>query len=565
MTIGVVMLVHTAFDRAAQVARHWALNGCPVVIHVDKRVEAPEYQGFANSLSDLSNVKFCDRHLCEWGTWSLVQATQNASELLLKDFADVQRVFLTSGSCLPLRPISELMEYLAVHPHTDFIESATTDDVPWTVGGLDQERFTLRFPFSWKKQRFLFDRYVKLQRKIGFRRKIPDGIEPHMGSQWWCLTRETLEKILQNPRRAEFDRYFSKVWIPDESYFQTMARLYSENIQSRSLTLAKFDFQGKPYIFYDDHLALLRRSNCFIARKTWHSAELLYDTFLNGGNRALGSEPNPGKIGRLFNNAAEQRVRGRRGLFMQSRFPKYVWNHGLTTAPYSVFEGFTELFEGFEPWLAKTAGTKVHGHLYDKNRVIFTDGQAHFSGAMSDSAILRDYNPAAFLSNLIWNTRGERQCFQFGPADNQEISWDIVTDPNAQISVITGAWIVPLFHSNRHFSELRTEAARLQKIESKHLKILRAPSAKARIRIWSLADFIEAPAENLQTVIDEMSVPGNRKIVPNPKLKDLTGLSQFLQNLKNQGMHPWVTGEFLVDENTDAEILKPRRPYLVTK
>ena len=31
-TLGVVMLCHAALDRAAQLARHWASHGCPVVI-----------------------------------------------------------------------------------------------------------------------------------------------------------------------------------------------------------------------------------------------------------------------------------------------------------------------------------------------------------------------------------------------------------------------------------------------------------------------------------------------------------------------------------------------------
>ena len=70
------------------------------------------------------------------------------------------------------------------------------------------------------------------------------------------------------------------------------------------------------------------------------------------------------------------------------------------------------------------------------------------NGALSDSAALRDYNPRAFLANLIWNTRGERQCFQFGPATIQDINWHIAKDPNAQISVISGAWALPLFQSN---------------------------------------------------------------------------------------------------------------------
>ncbi len=194
------------------------------------------------------------------------------------DFPDVRHVYLASGSCLPLRPVQELQDYLAARPLTDFIESVTTADVPWTVGGLDEERFTLRFPFSWKRQRRLFDRYVNFQRRIGLkRRKIPEGIMPHLGSQWWCLTRQTLIGDPAGPAPGRVStRYFSKVWIPDESYYQTLVRLYSTNIESRSLTLSKFDFQGKPHIFYDDHLQLLRRSDCFVARKIWPHADRLY-------------------------------------------------------------------------------------------------------------------------------------------------------------------------------------------------------------------------------------------------------------------------------------------------
>ncbi|MFV2034485.1 MAG: glycosyl transferase, partial [Halocynthiibacter sp.] len=95
-----------------------------------------------------------------------------------------------------------------------------------------------------------------------------------------------LSAILEDPEREVYDRFFKRVWIPDESYFQTLARLYSTNIESRSLTLSKFDFQGKPHIFYDDHLQLLRRSDCFVARKIWPDAERLYDAFL--GNRFTG-------------------------------------------------------------------------------------------------------------------------------------------------------------------------------------------------------------------------------------------------------------------------------------
>jgi hypothetical protein len=564
MSVGFVMLVHEALNRAEEVARHLANHGCPVVIHVDKRVSKDTCLPFVDSLSDLDNVKFSKRHKCEWGTWSLVAASQDASELMLKSFTDVRHVYLSSGSCLPLRPIGELTEYLAARPRTNFIESVTTEDVPWTVGGLDAERFTFRFPFSWKRQRKLFDRYVALQRRLGFRRKIPDGLVPHLGSQWWCLTRETLTAILDAPDRKLYDAYFRKVWIPDESYYQTLVRLYSNTIESRSLTLSKFDYQGKPHIFYDDHLQLLRRSDCFIARKIWNKADRLYSTFLNSQTNPMqGAEPNPGKIDRIFSKAVERRIMGRDGLYMQSRQPAHGKGHGKTSAPYSIFEGFSDLFEDFDQWLAQAVGARVHGHLFAPEGVEFSGHQKVFAGAMSNHADLRDYNPCGFLTSLIWNTRGERQCFMYGPRDNQDINWLIATDPNAQISVVSGAWAVTLFHSNLKFSDIRREAARLQKIEVEHLEVLRSQHVKARVRIWTMADFVESRLEPLQGIIDEMGPRNVRRLTEIPRMRDLTGFGQFLQNLKNQGMHPHLMGDFPMGPDIETAQLKRKKPYLV--
>lgn len=564
MTVGFVMLVHTALHRAEQVARHWASHGCPVVIHVDQQVKKERYQPFVNSLSDLENVVFSKRRACEWGTWSLVGASQDASELMLSRFPEVHHVYLSSGSCLPLRPVEDLKQYLAERPLTNFIESVTTEDVPWTVGGLDHERFTLRFPFSWKKQRRLFDRYVTWQRKVGYKRKIPDKLVPHLGSQWWCLTRQTLSAILEDPDRKIYDTYFKKVWIPDESYYQTLVRLYSNNIESRSLTLSKFDYEGKPHIFYDDHLQLLRRSDCFVARKIWPKAERLYATFLDTKiNPMKGAEPNPGKIDRIFSKAVDRRVNGREGLYMQSRMPGHGKEHGKTSGPYSIFEGFSDLFEDFEGWLSRSVGARVHGHLYAPEGAEFAGKQKVFSGALSSEARLRDYNPCGFLTSLVWNTRGERQCFMFGPRDNQEISWLVATDPNAQVSVISGAWAVSLFRSNMSFSEIRREAARLQKIEAEHLDILRSREVKARIRIWTLADFIESPMEPLQMIIDEIAPRNVRRLAEAPRMRDLTGFGQFLQNLKNQGMKPHLMGDFPMGNESDTRARSHKRPYLV--
>lgn len=136
-------------------------------------------------------------------------------------------------------------------------------------------------------------------------------------------------------------------------------------------------------------------------------------------------------------------------------------------------------------------------------------------------------------------------------------------DPNAQISVITGAWSIPLFHSNQNFSDIRREAARLQKVEADHLAILRSHYAKARIRIWTLAEFVENPMEPLQSIVDEISPRSQRRLTEAPRLADLKGFGRFLQNLRNQGMQPVLMGDFPTGEDPTPAASRHGRPYLV--
>ena len=106
---------------------------------------------------------------------------------------------------------------------------------------------------------------------------------------------------------------------------------------------------------------------------------------------------------------------------------------------------------------------------------------------------------------------------------------------------------------------------RLQKIEAEHLKLLRSPPAKARVRIWTMADFIESPMEPLQTIIDEIGARNARRLTEAPRMVDLNGFGQFLQNLKNQGMHPHLMGDFPGDDLPVEAPHTRRKPYLVKK
>ncbi|MEO1537524.1 MAG: beta-1,6-N-acetylglucosaminyltransferase [Pseudomonadota bacterium] len=557
MSVGFVMLAHEALNRAAQVARVLSHAGCPVQIHVDARVGSA-YAAFEGKVAGLPNVQLAPRLACEWGTWALVQAARDNAERLLKDHPHLTHIFLISGACLPIKPLTELKDFLKDRPDTDFIESVTISEVPWTQGGLSEERFTLSFPFPWKRRRRLFDYWVELQRFVGRRRAFPVGLTPHMGSQWWCLTRATLEKILGDSRREEIDRYFKRVWIPDESYFQSLVRLYGTNVESRSLTLSKFDFQGRPHVFYDDHIALLRQSPLFFARKFWPGASRLYRTFLEG---RPASQPitrvSAAQIDRTFIQASARRTRGRPGMVMASRFPSKDHESALTAAPYAVFHGFSDVFHDFGRWARSNTGSRTHGHLFAGDRVYFFGGQSGYAGALSDSADLRDYDPGQFLRNVIWNTRGEHQSFLFSPRDTQKVVSFLAADRNANISVVTGAWALPLLRSGRTVEDIRREAAVLQQREADFVEVLNERRTRARARVWTLAEFLERPLDPLQEIVDSLSGAETHLLAELPDFKSIEGLPAFLQSLRNAGMNPHMAGEITEDvtANISAETM----------
>ncbi|MFV0409427.1 MAG: beta-1,6-N-acetylglucosaminyltransferase [Paracoccus sp. (in: a-proteobacteria)] len=543
--LGVLFLCHDELNVAANMVRIWYEGGAAVAIHVDHRTNDADYDGMREALADLDQILWIERRECDWGMFSMVEATQCGSEALLDGFADVTHVFVASGSCLPLRPVDELQSYLDRHPNVDFIESVNALDVGWTVGGLNIERFHRYFLVSWRKHRRLFDRLDMIQRALGFRRRLPHGMVPHLGSQWWCLTRETLQAILTDPRREEFDRFFRWCWIPDECYFQTLTRRHSTRIESRSLTLSKFDDQGKPYILYDDHADILARSRCFVARKIWPGAsELLHRFPEAAGPGHARDEPDPGRIDRMVAAAVARRRLGRPGLYMQSRFPKKDRENGKTAAPYAILQGFSDLFPDFEAWLQARVAGDVHGHLFSPDEVEFAGRPEIGPGGLSTYPESRDYDPFSFLTSLI-RVSDRRQIFQYGPRDLQDLNWFTITDPNALVRVVTGAWIVPLMHSDMPFDDIRRIAAKLQRIELSQLDILRSVWVKADIRIWELSDFLARPDAILQRVVQDLSPDGTWPLYDQiPQLREIDQIGRFLQRLRNAGLQPRLMGDF---------------------
>lgn len=539
--LGVIMLCHENLPLAARMARLWAEGGACVAMHIDAKAPAAQVARLRAALSDI-DVQYATRRSCAWGTFSLVAATQDTAETLLRAHPDLTHVLLVSGACLPLRPPAELRMFLARHPGTDFIESVNVNDVGWTIGGLHEERFTLYFPVSFRNNRKLFDRLVRLQRRLRIKRALPPHLAPHIGSQWWCLTAATLRAILDDPRRPEMERYFRRVWIPDESYVQTLVRRHSQRIESRSLTLARFDNQGKPFVFYDDHLALLAGSHVFVARKIWPGARALYEAFPRAGGSNAAEEPDPQRLEALLDRASKRRQLGRPGLYMQSRFPRKDAENHKTAQEYAVVYGLSDLFTDLPAWLGAVTRRDVHGHLLAEQEVEFANGAAVGPGALPASPGLRDLDRQTFIASLIRMSAGT-PAFMLSPRDAQDLNWFFATDPNAALFVVTGAWIVPLLHSDMPFDDVRRMAARLQRAEIAFLDILDSVWVRARVRRWTLTDVVADPNHPLAELCQMLRPEAGGQPPGLPQLRDLSGVTPLLHRLRNAGLQPRRMGD----------------------
>lgn len=563
MRIGFVILAHTDLYRVAQMVRHLSQQDCAVAIHIDKKVASSEFEAFQNDLDGLENIVFPKRTACEWGEFSLVQATLDASETLLKTFDDVTNVLLISGSCLPIRPVRQLKRFLERNGKTDYIESVSVKNNFWVKDGLNEERFTLYFPFSWRKQRRSFDRLVAFQRRVGIKRKVPDPLVPHIGSQWWCLTAKTLRAIINDPKRPYYDAYFNWSWIPDESYFQTLARLHSDNIASRSLTFSKFDYLGKPFVFYDDHLKELTQSDCFWARKMWAGADRLYDTLLDPkrANQSM-SQAKPKEFDAKFETADKLRCEGGTGRFYQGRFPyDRAERTGVSQVPYTVFVGFKGLYQQFPQWVHDSTDAMAYGSVFARGHVANSERADEFAGNLPAEPVIRNRNPKGYLANLLWPHRDQHQCFLYDFRDNPRILQTLAHDPMAQIVLIRHSWLLSLLNRPASFENQVVNAKRFHRIEQKFMQEFAKPKALAHFQTIALEFAVGEPGKALEQAIAHIPQGENHPLKLMPERENVEGLDNLARKLRNRGLK--IEYEYQARPKSRKQETAYKKPYVV--
>ncbi|MGH9381362.1 MAG: beta-1,6-N-acetylglucosaminyltransferase [Thermoanaerobaculia bacterium] len=416
MKVAFAVLAHGHPDNLMRLATRLTAENDLAVIHWDRNSKSDIAAEMARRLPPerLSRIRFARRHRVVWGDWSMVEATLACLDEIAASGETVDYVILLSGADYPLRPLGHLRAFLAENAGREYIESVDPNQAQWVVHGYNAERLLYRFYFNWRRNPRLFGRSIALQQRLGLRQRMPDGLQPRLGSQWWALTWPTALEILQRSREPHVRRFFRRTWIPDENFFQTLVADIApdEKITQSSLTFYHFSIDGKPLVFYNDHAAFLKAQPFFFARKLSPHAHTLRDA-LDEAYAVRTKEPAPA-LDLTKNMASYERLlylhwhalADRRviGCDHDTDRGDLDWNR----VPYFFLIDFGDLdLRDLRKALNGNGRIRCFGELFKSGRIDYDlPGEEH-PGYPSGSPALRDHNWATFLYDLLHQKTGD--------------------------------------------------------------------------------------------------------------------------------------------------------------
>ena len=221
-----LILAHTDPVHVGRLCRRLLPFGA-VFVHVDgKRDLRPFLDAAPREATFLR-----ERIRVTWGGYSIVRSTLALIEAGLQGPTEARRFVLLSGQDYPIRPLEELVELFERDPAREYVRAfRMVDSDHHRRQVLNYRHLNDVLPFAPRgplgKGVFQINRVVRrIDRETGKRlvRRYPFPLVPAYGSQWWALTREALEHILDFVRRNPgYVRFYRNTFAPDEHFFHTL-------------------------------------------------------------------------------------------------------------------------------------------------------------------------------------------------------------------------------------------------------------------------------------------------------------------------------------------------------
>jgi hypothetical protein len=216
MDIAYIILSHRFPEQLNRLIHALGTEQNSYFVHIDKRANAM-YRRSKELLRDVPNLSFSKRFTCNWGHFNIIKASFEALKLAVASQKSFDYVVLLSGQDYPIKSPQEIQRFFQINSGQEFIEHYAVDELnPWT-----------QMPFPCNATTRVYDWHFvfrsRLLMHLPFKRKFPCGYKPYLGSQWWALSRDCAEYIVDFiDRHPAFLNFFKNTYVPDEIFFQSV-------------------------------------------------------------------------------------------------------------------------------------------------------------------------------------------------------------------------------------------------------------------------------------------------------------------------------------------------------
>jgi hypothetical protein len=263
MRLGWIVLTH---DRPGQTGRLVERLHRPqdrIFLHVDRAVDLRPFREALGGLPD--GVEFLPRYRSRWGTYGIASATLAGMRAAVTENCDYALVI--SGQDYPIKPIDALRDHLRAAEGAAFMRYFALPEPDWPQIDGGMWRLTRR---HYRIGRWSIRLPNRVTPFVPLRR-MPLGLEPYAGPNWWCLPRYCLQYILGFlDARPEVARFYRRAAFPAESMLQTvlMNSPLREHVLFEDLRyIAWVHGEAHPLTLDGSHFPLMVNSGAFLARK----------------------------------------------------------------------------------------------------------------------------------------------------------------------------------------------------------------------------------------------------------------------------------------------------------
>jgi hypothetical protein len=218
MRIAYLILAHNTPRHLPRLIQALHSESSECFVHLDRKSRSEK---FRRAMAE--PVQFTrKRRRVHWAEFSIVEATLILIRAALEDPRGFDRFVLLSGADYPLWSAASIETFFEAHREKEFIDLVPLSADPKRLRRIENYCVPRRYPAVFRRAIHLLQRCGVLPETRCHRDYLGDR-EPFYGSQWWALTREACETILEfavRERRAV--RFFRRAACSDECFFHTI-------------------------------------------------------------------------------------------------------------------------------------------------------------------------------------------------------------------------------------------------------------------------------------------------------------------------------------------------------